>query len=261
MAKYLNMLSYEFKNIVRDRMTLVLLIYPLLIIAMGAYIIPVLIDNYADGQAKLTATLVVIILFSSIAPLITGAMLGFNLLDHKDENSLNTIRVTPLSLSGYIIFKSVYAYILSFIASFFSVFGVKHLSGDGYTVGGVNLWDTFAWNDILVYALVASLFTPLFALFLSAVAKNKIEGFAYMKSSGIFMLLPILVIIETMQDCKQYLLGVFPIFWPVKGLLVEIDMLEHVHNLPGPLYHLVGVVYMLCLTVLAYKVFESKNQT
>lgn len=261
MAKYMSMLTYEFKNIVRDRMTLVLLVYPLLIIAIGAYVIPVLIDNYASGEGRLTATLVVIIVFSSIAPLITGAMLGFNLLDHKDENSLNTIRVTPLSLRGYIIFKSIYAYALSFIASFFSVFGVKHLSGDGYAVQGVNLWDMFTWSDILVYALVASLFTPLFALFLSAVAKNKIEGFAYMKSSGIFMLLPVLVIIETMQDWKQYLLGIFPIFWPVKGLLVEIDMLDHAHNLPGPIYHMIGVVHMVGLIFLAYKTFEQKNQT
>lgn len=261
MDKYMSMLAYEFKNIIRDRMTLVLLVYPLLIIAIGAYIIPVLIDNYASGEGKLTATLVVIIVFSSIAPLITGAMLGFNLLDHKDENSLNTLRVTPLSLRGYILFKSVYTYTLSFIASFFSVFGVKHLSGEGYSVGGMNLWDMFGWGDILIYALVASLFTPLFGLFLSAVAKNKIEGFAYMKSSGIFMLLPVLVIIETMQNWKQYLLGIFPIFWPVKGLLVEIEMLEHSHNLPGPVYHLVGAIYMVGLILLAYRVFEQKNQT
>ncbi|MFP4078016.1 MAG: ABC transporter permease [Candidatus Izemoplasmataceae bacterium] len=260
MAKYLSMLAYEFKNIVRDRMTLVLLVYPILIILFGAFVIPLLIDNYASGDGKLTATLVVIIVFASLAPLITGAMLGFNLLDHKDENSLNTIRVTPLSLRGYILFKSVYAYCLSFIASFFSVFGVKHLSGDGYTVGPVNLWDMFNWGDIFVYALVASLFTPLFALFLAAVAKNKIEGFAYMKSSGIFMLLPVLVIIDTMQNWKQYILGIFPIFWPVKGLLVDIDMLDHAHNLPGIWYHIIGVLYMATLIVSSYKYFEKKTQ-
>ncbi|MFW5894304.1 MAG: ABC transporter permease [Bacillota bacterium] len=261
MAKYLSMLAYEFKNIIRDRMTLILLVYPLLIILLGSYVIPHLIDNYASGDGKLTATLVIIIVFASIVPLITGAMLGFNLLDHKDENSLNTIRVTPLSLRGYILFKSVYTYCLSFFASFFSVFGVKHLSGDGYSVGPINLWDMFTWGDIFIYAMVASLFTPFFALFLGAVAKNKIEGFAYMKSSGIFMMLPVLITIDTMQNWKQYILGLFPIFWPVKGLLVDIDMLDHAHNLPGPLYHVIGALYMAMLIVASYKFFEEKTQT
>ncbi len=261
MSKYLNMLVYEFKNIIRDKMTMMLLVYPLFIIAVGAFIIPTLIENYGSGEGRLTASLVVIIVFSSLVPFITGAMLGFNLLDHKDEHTLNTIRVTPLTMKGYILFKSTYAYLLSVFAAFFSIFGVKHLSGDGYQIGQVNLWEMFTWGDILAYALVASLFTPFFALFLAAIGKNKIEGFAYMKTSGIFVLLPVLVIIETMQDWKQYLLGVLPIFWPVKAMLVDIEMLDHAHNLPGPLYHGIGIIYMSALIIVAYRFFESKIQS
>ena len=256
------MLKYEFKNIVRDKMTLLLLVYPLLIILAGAYLIPALLENYASGEGtQTTGITVIIIVLASIAPFITAAMLGFNLLDHRDENTLNTIRVTPLSLKGYIVFKGVYGYTLSVFASFFSLFGVKHLSGEGYTLGGVNLWDSFVWSDMLVFALVASLFTPLFALALGALAKNKIEGFAYMKSSGLFIMAPVLAVLSSMQDYKQYILGIVPIFWPVKGLLVSADLLSHESNLPPILYYIIGILYMSGLTIVLYKWFEKKTQT
>ncbi len=261
MKKYLFMLKYEFKNIIRDKMTLLLLVYPLLIILAGAYLIPVLLDNYATGGGTQTAGItIIIIVFASIAPFITAAMLGFNLLDHRDENTLNTIRVTPLSLKGYIIFKGLYGYMLSVFASFFSLFGVKHLSGDGYRLGGVNLWDSFAFSDMLLFALVASLFTPMFALALGALAKNKIEGFAYMKSTGLFIMAPVLSVLSSMQDYKQYILGIVPIFWPVKGLLVSAGLLSHSSNLPVGLYYIIGILYMAALTVLLYKWFEKKTQ-
>lgn len=256
------MLKYEFKNIVRDKMTLLLLVYPLLIIMVGAYLIPALLDNYATGGgSQTTGITIIIIVFASIAPFITAAMLGFNLLDHRDENTLNTIRVTPLSLRGYIVFKGIYGYLLSVFASFFSLFGVKHLSGDGYMLGGMNLWDSFAWTDMLLFALVASLFTPLFALALGALAKNKIEGFAYMKSSGLFIMAPVLSVLASMQDYKQYLLGVVPIFWPVKGLLVSADLLNHDANLSVGAYYLVGIIYMSVLTLVLYKWFEKRTQS
>jgi fluoroquinolone transport system permease protein len=262
MKKYMDMLRYEFKNIIRDRMTLLLLVYPVLIILIGAYLIPTLLDNYASGGGAQTMGItIIIIVFSSIAPFITAAMLGFNLLDHKDENTLNTIRVTPLSLKGYIIFKGFYGYALSVFASFFSLFGVKHLSGDGYTLGGVNLWNSFTWSDMLIYALVAALLTPMFALALGALAKNKIEGFAYMKTSGLFIIAPALSVLTSMQDYKQYILGIVPIFWPVKGLLVSKNILSNPSNLPVILYYLIGILYMSTLTVILYKWFDKKTQT
>jgi len=255
----MRMLLYEFKNIVRDKMTLILLLYPLLVIVLGSFVIPVLIDNYAGttgGQE--TASLVVIVVFASVAPFVTSALLGFSFLDHRDENTLDTLRVTPLSLRGYVLFKTTYAYLLSVNAAFWILFGTKMLSGDGYTFAGVNLWDSFSVGSIVLFAFVSGFFTPVFALLLASLAKNKIEGFAYMKTSGIFALLPALVVLENLQDFKQYFLGVFPTFWPVKGLLVQGDLLSHEHNMPIVLYMLIGVIYPLILSLAAYRAFERK---
>ncbi len=261
MRKYLKLLKYEFKNILRDKMALIMLLYPLLMIAIGSFIIPTLIDTYGEqAEGQETAVLVVIIIFSSIAPFVTAAMLGFNLLDHKDENTLDTIRVTPLSLKGYVIFKTMYAYLLSVNASFFTLFGVKHLSGDAYTIHGQNLWDHFNAGSIFIYALVAGLFTPVFALFLASIAKNKIEGFAYMKLTGMLTVLPAILVLDVMQDARQYILGVLPIFWPVKGLLVDVGFLSHDHNLSYVMYMVIGIVYAALLMLVTYRGFEKRLQ-
>lgn len=261
MFKYLRLLKYELKNILSDSMSKVMLIYPIFIIIVGAYFLPILLERFGDDTpGTQVAALVMIIFFASIAPFITAAMLGFNLLDNRDDNTIDTIRVTPISLRGYITFKSIYAYILSVNASFFVMFGTKHLSGDGYTVMGINLFDNFTAGWIFIYAVVAGLFTPLFGLLLSAFAKNKIEGFAFMKASGMIIIVPALAVIETMQDAKQYFLGIIPIFWPVKGLMTSADLLVHSSNLDVWLYMVIGILYMIVLIIIFYKIFDRKLQ-
>ncbi len=262
MSKYVKLLRYEIKNILRDKMTLIMLLYPLLMIFIGAFVLPTLVENYGETEEGQTlATLTIIIIFANIAPFVTAAMLGFNLIDHSDENTLNTIRVTPVSLKGYVIFKTIYAYIISVNASFWALYGVKMLSGDNYTFHGVNLWDQFSLTNILLYALVAGLFTPVFALILASMSKNKIEGFAYMKTAGVIVILPAVLVLDTMQDFKQYFIGILPTFWPMKGLLSEAALLTHEHNISYPAYMIIGSLYAITLSILAYKKFENKVQT
>ncbi len=257
MRKFTKLLFYELKNIIKDKMTVILLVYPLMVIAIGSFILPALLDRFGgDTPGTRVAALVMIILFATIAPFIGSVLLGFSLLDNRDENTLDTIRVTPLSLRGYILFKTVYTYVLTVLGSFFVVFGTKTLSGDGYTIMGVDLFADITVGLMFVYALTAGLFTPVFAFMLAAVSKNKIEGFAYMKTSGMIVLIPMLAVIETMQDAKQYVLGIVPLFWPAKGLMVGGGLFDHPSDLPMALYMVFGALYMLALAFIGYRFFE-----
>ncbi|MFP4286067.1 MAG: hypothetical protein ACLFRI_00060 [Candidatus Izemoplasmataceae bacterium] len=261
MKKYLKLLRFELKSITRDKITTVMLVYPALIVFIGAYVLPLILERFGDDTlGTKIAAMVMIIIFAALGPFINAALLGFSLLDNRDDNTLDTIRVTPISLRGYVTFKSVYAYLLSVNASFWIIFLTDKLGQDAYTFMGSNLFQDFTLLLIITYALIAGLFTPLFGIFLAAVAKNKIEGFAYMKSSGIIVMLPALVVINTMQDYKQYFLGITPIFWPLKGLMTGGNLLENEANLPPFIYFLIGFIYMIILLILSYKVFENKVQ-
>ena len=259
MNVFLRLLRYEIKNISRDKMTSLMAMYPVIIVLLGAYILPLILSEFAEPSNGLyIATFVIVIIMASMAPMLGGAMLGFLLLDHKDENTLDSLRVTPVSIETYLVFKSAYTYLLSFASSFLVLYGIKMLSGERYTILGQNVFDMMNASDILFYALVAGLFGPLFGLALGVLAKNKIEGFAYMKSLGIMAMIPGLLMIETMQDIKQYILAIIPIFWPVKGLFQLSGLLENDANLNAFLYLVMGTFIMGSLIVLLIGSFNKK---
>lgn len=249
---------YELKNIFRDKMTALMVVYPFFITAIAAFVIPAFFDFVEGEEAVLFITsLVIVVILASLAPMLAGAMLGFLLLDHKDEKTLDSLRVTPLSLRSYLIYKASYTYLLSAVASAFVIFGIRWFSGEGYTFMGQNVFRELPVYGILLYALVSGLFGPTFGLIIATFGKNKIEGFAYLKSMGILILIPALVMLESMQDIRQYILGIIPGFWPVKGLLESASFLSDAANLPAALYFIIGALFMSFLIIFFIKQFEK----
>lgn len=247
MNTYLKLMRYELKNITRDQLTLTMMIYPLIMVIFGAYLIPLILEQFDPGAAILSASLIILIVLASLAPMLAGAILGFLLLDHKDENTLDSLRVTPVSLTHYLRFKAGYTYLLSVLSSVVILIGVKTLSGEAYAYAGVNIWDDIMALDIVIFSLVSALFAPVFGLIIATLGANKIEGFAYLKSLGILILIPALVTLDAMQGWAQYSLGIIPTFWPVKALLEGADILPHEANLNALSYTLIGTVYMAVL--------------
>ena len=57
---------------------------------------------------------------------------------------------------------------------------------------------------------------PIIALYLAALAGNKVEGLALSKGIGIFMLAPIVGIFT--ESWWKHLAGIIPFYWPVQAL-------------------------------------------
>lgn len=73
-------------------------------------------------------------------------------------------------------------------------------------------------------------------------------------------MVPALMILETFQGGLQYVLGIFPNFWAVKGMLLELMPVQNQANLSYPLYLLIGGAYNVILIVVAYRLFLKKAQ-
>ena len=101
---------------------------------------------------------------------------------------------------------------------------------------------------------------PTLALFQAAFAKNKVEGFAYIKCTGMLALIPIPLVLDAFQGELQYVLGIFPNFWAIKGLMQELFPMGNDANLSYPLYLLIGAVYSAVLLILMYRLFLRKTQ-
>jgi fluoroquinolone transport system permease protein len=264
MRKYIEIFKFEMKNIVRDRMTLTMLIFPVIMLFFSAFLVPALLKR-AEGNetAMMYASIISFITFISIGTFLIGSLMSFVLLDRKDEKTLHTIAATPLSVKGYVNFMAVYHYIITVIMNLIVLIGTKAIAGGAYsyTIGGitVNLFAGLSYGKIIAYSFVSALYMPALGLFLSGLSGNKIEGFAYMKFSGFLIFIPILIIFKAFSGGGQYILGIAPNFWSIKGLLASV-MPDNKADINFWLYMLFGALYSAVLCVLSYKFFLKRSR-
>ncbi|HOB21381.1 MAG TPA: hypothetical protein PLC26_02095 [Bacillota bacterium] len=262
MSKYLSLLKYEGKTIVRDPMNLYMCLFPIIVLFLSSFVFPMIFESIDPTQAaalKMTMLLLLVIILA-FGSFFLAAMTTFLLLEHKDEHTLNTIAVTPVGTSGYLKFKIAYIYLMSVIGNIVILLGTKLIAGDKYTILEASLFDNINIFHIVSFALVNGLFTPALGLLQGAHAKNKVEGFALIKGTGMLALVPALMILETFQGGLQFVLGIFPNFWAIRGMLHVFMLIESKINLSYPIYLLIGSAYNIILLIAAYRFFLKKAQ-
>lgn len=170
-----------------------------------------------------------------IAPMLYGVVVGFLLLDQKDDQTLTALRVTPLTAGGYLAYRIAIPMLLS-VAMTPVVLAIS-----GFSELGV--------GDQLLAGVAAAPFAPAFALFLATFAKNKVQGFALMKAAGVINWPPVIAWFVTSK--WQLAFGLCPTYWPVKFYWA----LEG--GTPVAWIHFViGITYMSMLVVLLQRRFE-----
>jgi fluoroquinolone transport system permease protein len=231
----------EMKKWTRDSLTLFMMIYPILFGVIGRYVLPWAEENSGFsldlyGDFALAALVL-------LTPMIYGAVMGFSILDDRDDGVLTAIRVTPLTVGGFLSFRVLLVMFFTFIASIFVIlfsnFGPLSLS-QTLMISGVN-----------------TLGAPIAGFLINAFATNKIEGFAIMKGTGMVVAFPVIGLIFT--DAKEFIFAPVPGFWPAKAISTLFRG-EAVMNLSFEGYLLIGALYALLLNVFLYKVFLRRTR-
>lgn len=237
----LTLTRFELKNLLRDKMTAVMIIYPLILGGIGKFLID---NNIVEGQA-LGITAMFIAIITGFA---YGAMSGFSLLDDRDDQVFASIQISPVSLDHYIWFKVVFSYLLATLSSFFII----------WFTGVIPL----TTGEMLLISLLAALQTPIAAFLINAFANNKVEGFISMKATGFLLLFPAASFF--FLDAKEWLFAIAPGHWPAKAiqyalLRPAIDAGQVGMNLNFYQYIAVGMAYNAVLILATYRFFQSKN--
>ena len=236
---YRSFISSELKKWLRDPMMKFMLFYPILFGIIGRYVLPLIAD--ASGfKVEHYADLIVVIL-TLFTPQIYGALVGFSILDDRDDHILSAIKVTPLSIHQFLSFRLFTVYLLSFVAAI-------------YVIWFSDIGD-FSFGSIVAIALLASLAAPMTGLFINALSQNKIEGFAVMKGSGTILVLPIIALF--FFDKKELFFSFAPGFWPAKAISSLVRG-EGLLFLTYNQYYFIGLVYMILLNILVYRIFLQK---
>lgn len=240
MKKIITLTLGDLKNIFRDPMQMVMLIAPILMGAALRFIVPMgtnLLQQHLDFDLTPYYPLLTGFMFM-MPPLMFGYIIGFIILDERDEQILQYYSVTPVGKSGYFINKILFPMVLSFVFSFIFILLLGYVTLD--------------YVKLIPMAVMAALEAPIMALFLACFAANKVEGLALAKGFGLVLMIPIVAFF--VSSPLTWALGIIPYFWMMKGFvsLLTPDPLY-------PLYIILGFLTHIGALVGLFVLFKKKN--
>jgi fluoroquinolone transport system permease protein len=192
------------RSVRRDPLLRWLIFYPLVMALLIRWGVPIL-RTYLIARFQFDLHPYYPLLMSFVllmTPILAGIVVGFLLLDQRDDQTLIALQVTPLTISGYFVYRITVPTLLSFgvTLAMFPLAGLLQLA-------------PFA---LIAASLGACLLAPIYALFLGAFASNKVQGFALSKAVGVLLVPPFVAYF--LDSPWQILFGLDPLYWPAKVL-------------------------------------------
>jgi len=231
--------GYEVRKWVRDSMSAFMLTYFVLMGLVGRYLVPLIERQLGYNLGPYYHVILAgLVLFTSR---IMGAIVGFSILDDRDDNIMLAVKVAPMTLEAFIGLKMALIYVLSVAGGFFVIWFSRLVPLENGTIWAVSA--------------VAALGAPLSALMINCLASNKIEGFAMIKGLNTLVILPIVALF--MRGAKEFIFAFEPGFWPAKALSVAV-LGPAAGRLSYGSYLSVGLVYGLVAIVAMYAVFKRR---
>jgi len=207
----------DFKILGRERLPIFMFLFVVYIVTVLRWGLPWL-NTYLTEKGIMPSDLIpmplsahypMIIAYLALftGALIMGTVIGFTLLDEKEQNTLKAMMVTPVPLQQYLRYRIGLTMMIGYVI----VVGMALFINQAL----VPLW------QLLILAAGASLSAPIATLFFAAFAENKVQAFAYGKFVGIagwFILLGWFV-----PEPWQWLFGLFPPFWISKAYWLALE--------------------------------------
>lgn len=230
----------DWRSVRRDSLLLYVIFVPWMMVLLVRLLLPSmarwLSQSYGIDLA-LYYPLLLSLFFVFQAPALFGMVIGFLVLDERDDKTLLALQVTPLPITTYAAYRLGIALVLSVVYLFL----LLPLSG---------LMPLRLLPGLIPVAFCAALFAPLVALFLASFAGNKVEGLALLKGMGFLALIPLAAYF--IPSGWQLLAGLIPTYWPVKAY-----WLLHEGGSYWP-YVLAGAAYQLTLIALLLRRFRAR---
>lgn len=174
MKKLVKLVESDLKLIFRDKTLLSFLLLPIILVIVFKFLTPILVDKVPTLEEYRA----LIAMFASIQTAIMfGFITSFLILDEKDENVMQVIRVLPISTSYFILYRLLFATVFSSIAAYamITLSGIAHPGN----------------MEAILLAILYGLTAPTISLVIATYAKNKVEGMAYFKGIDLLLMLPL----------------------------------------------------------------------
>lgn len=202
-ARIRSLLVADAKNIVRDptlAFALILSVAPAIAISIWR----TEIDAAAFTAFELNDAIHLALPFLlSLPAFLIGWVIGFLLLEDRDEHTLLALDITPVGKGGYMLYRVALAMVLTAVVTI---------------IGIVLLAPQTTWLMVLILSAVVAIEGACASFILPAVARNKVEGLAVTKLTNLFAVASMLTLIPSPW---RYLGGFIPTFWFGEALQIS----------------------------------------
>ena len=195
------------KRITRDPFLLFMVGYPWLLALVLRQVLPWLNERFADRITLSDYYPIATCLVALLVPNAMGIVLGFQLVEEKDEGSLVAVAVTPMSLDQYLVYRT----------TLYALVSVPLVVVLHELVGVVSL----PLGELTLVALVSTPVVPIMALIIAGLAGNQVEAFAVAKGAGILFTGPLASFFIPRH--WDLLVGILPTYWPIKAYFAAAD--------------------------------------
>ncbi|MEM7334969.1 MAG: ABC transporter permease [Chloroflexota bacterium] len=194
-------------NIRRDSLLRWMALVPFFFAFLFRYVVPWVRDGILERTGFDLAPYYILIVgygFIIGVPAVFGTVIGFLLLDEKDDQTLTALQVTPITMTSYITYRVFVPILISI--------GLVLVA---YPLAGLV---PLPASQIFWLSVLSAPMAPILALFLATFAKNKVQGFAFMKGSGSVLISPLAAFFFT--GAWTWIFAIIPTFWAQKLLWV-----------------------------------------
>lgn len=202
----------DLKNIRRDALLMWMPVMPLMMVLLIRIAVPEA-TTFAQREFEFDLTPYYPLLVSFyllLAPGIVGFVIGFLLLDERDDHTLTALMVTPLPISSYLLYRISVPIVVGLVMTLV-----------GYPLLGLIPLSPL---ELVLIALLGAFSGAQTALLLAALAENKVSGLAVMKMLNGVQMFPVLAFF--IPSVWAYLIGIVPSFWSVKLFWLASDGLR-----------------------------------
>lgn len=194
MKKIIRLALIDFKLIFRDPSLRTFLFFPIILICLIIWALPVLITKYEFLIPYLPIFLVVAVIENTQMFCFISSMV---LIDEKESDVAKVYGVVPFTKWQFIISRFLIPYSFTVLLNFI-LFNIQPF----YTI---------SLSSNLAISLLTGLIVPIYVLSINAIVKNRMQGMVYIKALNMLVLIPIAAFF--VPDKFKPLFGFFPTHW------------------------------------------------
>lgn len=228
MNQLLNISISDFKLVFRDPSLRTFLFMPVLVLLIIDVFLP-----WLAGEYEVVTEYVPYVIMA--ASLQTSTMFGFIycmvFIDEKDTQVSKMYGILPVSKFYFILFRLLIPFLMSTFMTFVLLYGQPFFEMSA--IGA------------LIFALLAALVAPVFALSISILSKNKMTGMTWFKLINLLATLPLLAYF--IPGSLGNIFGIVPTYWLFNGL--EAAFITGDSLLPVGIGFLFSTLLLILLTL------------